>query len=98
MKYQARCNCSLCVRRGAVLSRTYIPAADFTPHHDSDDLGVYLWNEKVLRNYFCKSCGVFTYIGDVRTPGMVTVSIWAVSKVSIRSRWTSASSTGRRCP
>jgi len=25
-----RCNCSLCVRRGAVLSSTYIPAADFS--------------------------------------------------------------------
>ena len=28
------------------------------------DLGLYLWNEKVLSNYFCKSCGIFTYIGD----------------------------------
>ena len=44
--------------------RGYIPAADFTPHHDLNDLGVYLWNEKVLRNYFCKACGIFTYIGD----------------------------------
>src|SRR5271167_1650741 len=59
-----RCNCSLCIRRGAVLSSTYIPAADFTPHPDPHDLGVYLWNEKVLNNYFCKSCGIFTYIGD----------------------------------
>jgi hypothetical protein len=47
-----------------VLSWTYIPAADFTPHHDLSDLGVYLWNEKVLSNYFCKTCGIFTYIGD----------------------------------
>ena len=49
---------------GAVLSSTYIPAADFTPHHDLNDLGVYLWNEKVLSNYFCKFCGIFTCIGD----------------------------------
>jgi len=59
-----RCNCSLCLRRGAVLSSRYIPAADFTPHHDPDDLGVYRWNEHVLNNYFCKSCGIFVYIGD----------------------------------
>jgi hypothetical protein len=59
-----RCDCSLCLRRGAVLSPTYIPAADFTPHRDPRDLGVYLWNEKVLNNYFCKTCGIFTYIGD----------------------------------
>ena len=60
----ARCNCSLCVRRGAVLSARYIPAADFTPHADPGDLGVYLWNERVLSNYFCRTCGIFTYIGD----------------------------------
>src|ERR1700683_1611085 len=59
-----RCNCSLCLRRGAVLSSRYIPNADFTPHHDPSELGVYLWNEKVLNNYFCKSCGIFVYIGD----------------------------------
>lgn len=59
-----RCNCSLCVRRGAVLSPTYIPAADFTPHDRAEDLGEYLWNEHVLHNYFCKACGVFVYIGD----------------------------------
>jgi hypothetical protein len=64
IKTGKRCNCSLCLRRGTVLSSSYIPAADFTPHHDSNDLGVYLWNEKVLHNYFCRSCGIFVYIGD----------------------------------
>jgi hypothetical protein len=59
-----RCDCSLCVRRGAVLSWTYIPAADFTPHGNADDQGVYRWNERVLTNYFCKTCGIFTYIAD----------------------------------
>jgi hypothetical protein len=59
-----RCDCSLCVRRGAVLSSTYIAREDFTPHHDPDDLGRYFWNEHVLHNYFCKTCGIFTYIGD----------------------------------
>ena len=60
----ARCNCSLCVRRAAVLSPGYIPAADFTPHDNPADLGCYLWNEQVLSNYFCKTCGIFTYIAD----------------------------------
>ena len=59
-----RCDCSLCVRRGAVLSSGYIPAADFTPHDNPLDFVVYLWNEKVLHNTFCKTCGIFPYIGD----------------------------------
>lgn len=64
IKTGCRCNCSLCLRRGAVLSSGYISAADFTPHQDLNDVGVYLGNEKVLSNYFCKACGVFTNIGD----------------------------------
>ena len=64
IKTAARCDCSLCIRRGAVLSPTYIPAADFTPHPDARDLGVYHWNEKILSNYFCKTCGIFTYVAD----------------------------------
>jgi hypothetical protein len=64
IKTGKRCNCSLCIRRGAVLSSTYIPVVEFTPHQDSSDLGIYHWNENVLNNYFCKRCGVFTYIGD----------------------------------
>ena len=64
IKTGARCDCSLCVRRGAVLSSRYIPRVDFTPHGDLSDLNVYLWNERVLSNYFCRTCGVFTYIGD----------------------------------
>ena len=59
-----RCNCSLCLRRAAVLSSRYIPAADFTPHAEPADLHVYLWNERVLNNYSCRHCGVFVYIGD----------------------------------
>ena len=59
-----RCDCSLCTRRGAVLSTRYIPAADFTPHADPADLGLYLWNERVLNNIFCKTCGIFAYIAD----------------------------------
>ena len=44
-----------------MLSPTYIPNADFTPHADERDLTVYLWNDKVMRHYFCKTCGIYTY-------------------------------------
>ena len=46
------------------MSPTYIPAVDFTPHENVGDLGSYLWNEHVLNNHFCKTCGIFTYIAD----------------------------------
>ena len=59
-----RCNCSLCSRRGAVMSPTWIAASDFSPHRDERDLIVYRWSDRVLRHCFCGTCGIFVYIGD----------------------------------
>lgn len=59
-----RCNCSICIRKGAVVSSHYIPAADFTPHADPDDLGDYRWNDEVVNHLFCKTCGIYPYHGN----------------------------------
>jgi hypothetical protein len=59
-----RCNCSICIRKGAVVSSQYIPAEDFTPHENADDLGDYRWNDRVVNHLFCKTCGIYPYHGD----------------------------------
>lgn len=59
-----RCNCSLCSRKGAIMSAKYIPAKDFHPHESPDDLVAYQWNDRVIDHLFCKVCGVFPYFGN----------------------------------
>ena len=59
-----RCNCSICLRKGAVVSAMYVPEADFQPHQNMDDLSDYRWNDKVVNHLFCKTCGVYPYHGD----------------------------------
>lgn len=59
-----RCNCSICIRKGAVVSSTYIPAEDFEPQADMDCLSDYRWNDRVVNHLFCKSCGIYPYHGD----------------------------------
>lgn len=59
-----RCNCSICVRKGAVVSSVYFPADDFDPHQNMDDLSDYRWNDKVVNHLFCKTCGNYPYHGD----------------------------------
>jgi hypothetical protein len=59
-----RCNCSLCIRRGAVMSAIYVPAKDFKPHQNCDDMSAYQWNDRVVDALFCKTCGVFPYFGN----------------------------------
>lgn len=59
-----RCNCSICIRKGAVMSAKYFPAADFTPHEDMSLLSDYRWNDKMTNHLFCKTCGIYPYHGD----------------------------------
>jgi len=59
-----RCNCSICQRKGAVMSSTYIPAEDFTPHASMSGLTDYRWGDRDVNHLFCKSCGIYPYHGD----------------------------------
>jgi hypothetical protein len=61
-----RCNCSICIRKGAVMSSTYIPATDFEPHADMSDLVDYRWGDRDVNHLFCKTCGIYPYHGDAK--------------------------------
>src|SRR4051794_12532393 len=63
IKEGKRCNCSLCIRRGAVMSSKYFPAEDFTANPHPERLLTYRWNDKVVDAIFCKTCGIFPYFG-----------------------------------
>jgi hypothetical protein len=58
-----RCNCSICIRKGAVMSTRYIPAEDFQPHERMDDLFDYRWGDHDVNHLFCKTCGIYPYHG-----------------------------------
>jgi hypothetical protein len=59
-----RCNCSICVRKGAVVSAKYFPSEDFRPHQNMDQLSDYRWNDRVVNHLFCKTCGIYPYHGS----------------------------------
>ena len=54
-----RCNCSLCIRRSAVMH--YVSPADFTLHSGSDELETYRFSHRTTAHYFCRVCGIFPY-------------------------------------
>jgi hypothetical protein len=61
----SRCNCSLCIGRGAIMSANYIPAADFRPSQNLTSLVGYRWNDRVVDALFCRTCGIFPYFGNL---------------------------------
>jgi hypothetical protein len=53
-----RCNCSICIRKGVVMSSKYIPPGDFEELHGEESLTLYQFGDKDVSHYFCKTCGI----------------------------------------
>lgn len=66
LEMTARCNCSLCRRKGAIMSM--VDADDFKLLSGDDDLAVYQYHTKVAKHYFCKHCGIYTHHRPRRFP------------------------------
>jgi hypothetical protein len=64
IKEGRRCNCSICIRKGAVVSAKYIPPEDFRPISDMTKATDYRWNDFMVNHLFCKTCGIYPYHGD----------------------------------
>lgn len=52
-----RCNCSICVRRGAVMSSSYVRASDVQVE-GREHLAVYQFGDKSMNHFFCRTCGI----------------------------------------
>jgi hypothetical protein len=61
-----RCNCSICIRKGAVVS-SYIPPEDFELIEGQPSLSEYQFGDKDMAHCFCKTCGIapFTLVTSV---------------------------------
>lgn len=54
-----RCDCSICRRRGAVVAS--VPLKNLEIVQGEDMLGVYEFNTRTAKHYFCKTCGIYTH-------------------------------------
>ncbi|CAM2197736.1 GFA family protein [Paraburkholderia sp. A1RI_3L] len=55
-----RCNCSLCRRRGALMSPPF-DADRLTILQGEDALTRYEFNTGVAKHYFCRHCGIYPF-------------------------------------
>ena len=52
-----RCNCSICIRKGAVMSAKYYRPSDVEVT-GSENLTVYQFGDKDMKHCFCRTCGI----------------------------------------
>ena len=59
----ARCNCSICSRKGALLSA--VPHKALRVLAWGDDLGSYTFGSHLIAHRFCRGCGIHPFAEDV---------------------------------
>jgi len=58
-KKLVRCNCSLCKRKGTIM--TMVGLDDLKVIKGQDLLKLYQYHTKVAEHYFCSKCGIYTH-------------------------------------
>lgn len=69
-----RCNCSICSRKGAMMSPEAIPEASLAIV-GKENLSLYQFGAKTAKHYFCKTCGIYTFHETARQPGHLRANL-----------------------
>jgi hypothetical protein len=62
-----RCNCSICIRKGAVMSADYFRAASVVVE-GMEHLARYQFGDKDVNHFFCRTCGISPFITVASVP------------------------------
>ena len=54
-----RCNCSICKRKGAIMS--IVKSEDFKIIKGKEIISLYTFHTKVAKHFFCSICGIYTH-------------------------------------
>jgi len=76
-----RCNCSMCSRKGAMMTPDAIAPEKFKIEAKEGTLGLYQFGAKTAKHYFCKKCGIYTFHETVRVPGHLRANLGCVEDV-----------------
>ena len=76
-----RCNCSLCKRKGAVMSM--VKNEDFKIVKGEDKLKLYQFHTKVAKHYFCSVCGIYTHHNPRSNPEMTGFNLGCIDEINI---------------
>jgi hypothetical protein len=74
-----RCNCSICKRKGAIMSMT--KNENFKIIKGEDKLKLYQFHSKVAKHYFCSNCGIYTHHNPRSNPTMTGFNVGCIDDV-----------------
>ena len=75
-----KCNCSLCKRKGAIMSM--VKNEDFKIIKGKDKLKLYQFHTKVAKHYFCSVCGIYTHHIPRSNPAMTGFNLGCIDEIN----------------
>lgn len=81
IKSGLRCNCSICRRKGAVMSDFAVLPEQLHIKVKDDALGLYQFGSKVAKHFFCKHCGIYPFHETMRKPGHYRVNLGCIDDI-----------------
>ena len=77
-----RCNCSICRRKGNILSDFVLAPDEIEIHADSDPLSTYQFGTRVATHFFCRHCGISPFVQTRLNPGYYRVNLGCLSDIN----------------
>ena len=74
-----RCNCSICKRKGAIMSM--VKNEDFKITKGKNKLKLYQFHTQVAKHFFCSTCGIYTHHNPRANPAMTGFNVGCVDEV-----------------
>jgi len=75
-----KCNCSICKRKGAVMSM--VKNEDFKIVKGKNKLKLYQFHSKVAKHYFCIICGIYTHHNPRSNPAMTGFNLGCIEEIN----------------
>ena len=74
-----RCNCSICKRKGAIMSM--VENNKFKIVKGKDNLKMYQFHSNTAKHYFCKDCGIYTHHHPRINPSLTAFNVGCIDDI-----------------
>lgn len=75
------CNCSICRRKGALMTNFTIAPENMLIVSGQDNLGLYQFDTRIAKHYFCKTCGIYPFHETFIKPGHFRVNLGCIDGI-----------------
>lgn len=74
-----RCNCSICKKKGAIMSM--VKNEDFRVIKGEDKLKLYQFHSKIAKHFFCSICGIYTHHNPRINPSLTAFNVGCINEI-----------------